>query len=68
MKYLVMEQVRIENPLIDIALFVEKTKKVMHIGVTRPPPPIPAMVDRAIKTESTIKPPNSMGYTGNTSL
>ena len=58
--YLVMEQTRIEKPEMEIACLVEKVKNVIQKGVTTPPPPIPAIVDKAINTDSIISPPNSM--------
>jgi hypothetical protein len=51
--------VNIENPEMAIACLVVKTKNVMHIGVTTPPPPIPPMVDKAMSTDRTIRPRNS---------
>ena len=51
-----------------MAFLVEKTKNVMHIGVTTPPPPIPPIVDKAINSERINNPVNSNEYIGNTSL
>jgi hypothetical protein len=60
MKYLTIELVKIENPEIEIACLVENSKKVMHIGVTTPPPPIPPIVERAIRNDRTKSPKNSL--------
>lgn len=54
--YFIIADVKIENPDIVIAFLVEKIKKDIHIGVTMPPPPIPAAVDRAIRNDKTSKP------------
>ena len=54
-----MEQVKMENPEIAMAFFMGKPKNVIQKGITTPPPPIPAMVESAMTTGSTINPANS---------
>ena len=62
------EQVKIENPEIGIAYLVDKLKNVIHKGITTPPPPIPAIVHRAIITDNTIRPIISCNVIGKTPL
>ena len=66
--YLVIEQVSIENPLKEIAFFIEKLKNVIQNGMTIPPPPTPAIVLSAITAGRTIRPANSGGNIGNMAL
>ena len=60
-KNLVIEQVNIENPEMDMAFLVLNTKKVIQKGITTPPPPMPAIVHKAINIGSTMIPANSKG-------
>ena len=61
---LVSEQVRIENPDNAIDFFIEKPKNVIQNGITTPPPPIPAIVLRAIIIGKIINPANSDPHIG----
>ena len=65
---LTIEQTKIENPDIAIVCLVPNTKKLMQMGVITPPPPIPATVERAMKTDKMIKPIISLPYAGKTFL
>ena len=55
---------------LDIAMagFVGNTNIAMMFGMATPPPPMPAMFDKAMITAKTIMPPISSGSTGKTSL
>ena len=57
--YLVREHMKIENPEIAMAPFIEKPKKVMQRGMTTPPPPMPAIVLKAMIIGKMINPANS---------
>lgn len=63
-----MEHTRIENTEIAIVILVLKTKNIIHIGVITPPPPIPAIAERATKIERIISPMISLGRKGRTGL
>lgn len=65
---LVMELVKIEKPERVIAFFVSKTKNIIQKGITTPPPPIPAIVHKAMRIGNNTIPINSFGKTGNISL
>lgn len=66
--YLVIEQLIIVKPDMAIACLVGNPKKVMQKGMTIPPPPIPAIVDKEIITISKKRPANSIPKIGKTSL
>ena len=59
---------KIEKLEIAIAGFVLKLKKAITIGTEMPPPPIPAILERAFITEKTTMPPYSKGFIGKTFL
>lgn len=59
---------KIEKLDIAIAVLVVKKKNAMRTGIAIPPPPIPAMLARAMIRLKVIKPPISRPYIGNTSL
>lgn len=65
---LVIEHANIEKPESDIDFFMVNPKKVMHNGITTPPPPIPAIVLKAMITGRIIKPENSEGNIGKIAL
>ena len=50
------------------ACLVEKPKKVMQKGITRPPPPMPPTVEIEDIMISKVRPINSEPSKGNTSL
>lgn len=62
---LVTEQVKIENPDKDIDYFMVNAKNVIQKGITTPPPPIPAIVLRAIIIGRIMIPANSIPKIGN---
>jgi hypothetical protein len=66
--YLVIEQAKMEKPDRDMDFFIENPKKVMQKGITTPPPPMPAIVLRAMITGRIIKPENSEGKIGKMAL
>ena len=51
-----------------IACLVEKPRKVMQKGMTRPPPPMPPTVDIDDIIMRSVSPINSTPSKGNTSL
>jgi hypothetical protein len=57
-----------ENPEREIDFFIEKPKKVIQKGITTPPPPIPAIVLRAMMTGRIMSPENSEGKMGKIAL
>ena len=63
-----IEHTKIEKAVIPIAFLVVNPNNVMHIGVTIPPPPIPEIVARVIKKETTNNPIISLGQAGNKGL
>ena len=60
--------VNVENEATATAGLVRKPKKYIQIGITIPPPPIPAIVERALITMKTIRPTISIGSTGKMNL
>jgi hypothetical protein len=51
-----------------MADLVEKPRKVIQKGITRPPPPIPQTVEMELIPIRRVKPMNSMPRIGKTSL
>ena len=51
-----------------MALFVEKPRKVIQKGITRPPPPMPQTVEIELMMISRVNPMNSIPMIGNTFL
>ena len=63
-----MLQDKMVKPERAIAFFVEKPKKVMQKGITRPPPPMPPTVEIEVIKMRRVRPMNSTPRIGKTSL
>ena len=61
-------QEKMVKPERAMALLVEKPRKVIQKGITRPPPPMPQTVEIELIMMSRVKPMNSIPKIGNTSL
>ena len=61
-------QEKIVNPDRAMAYLVEKPRKVIQKGITRPPPPIPQTVEMELIPMRSVKPINSIPRIGKTSL
>ena len=65
---LVMVEAKVAKVTTGIEFLVTNPKSTMQIGVTIWLPPIPAIVEMALKNMRAKKPPISIGCTGNAGL
>ena len=67
-RYRVMPPMKMAKLVSAIAAFVSNWKKMMLIGVTNPPPPMPPELAIAITIDRTMMPTNSSASIGKTFL